>query len=723
MKHERKLVRKWSEVLELVEHVKTTGYCSFDFETCGSFYEGGWLTMFGISFQPGSAWVMPMKHPESPLTKYYHRILRLFQKEVFENPKVIKIAFNIQFELCWLRTYGIIPRGILMDAMLAKYLLNEERPNDLGYVSGYIFPEFSGFKDDTEKLAKKHGWGNIPLQPLYERNSLDCDLTLRLMLYFEERLISLGFYPLFRNLLMMMARTLSEVSFFGIDIDTKYLSDLSTSYLDRLRELEERMTNNPRVLKYKQFKDKTTKKALVNNMLKLLEEPGITDRVRAGRKTKLDNYLAGIYTTKKDQELFEPFNFKSGKQLIDFLFYNKKGLRLEPLMFTVNKKTKKVSETPAVNEEHLQKLHEYETSGFISALLEYNKAEHIYSTYVKGIEARTSINAKVHTSFLIHGTVTGRLSSKNPNLQNIPRGTTAKDIKMMFIPPPGYVILEVDYSQAELRLVAELSKDEAMIDIFKRGYNIHVATACKINGQMDNYNHIHKVILKDPKHPDNLFWEKQKKRAKLINFGILYGQTEKKLSIELDCSEKEALEFINQWFNAYPQAKKWIDRQQRKAMKQGYVKNIFGRKRRLPNAQMSKSEAKLSGLYGYWLEALRQSVNAPIQGGSSDLTQFASVIVREKILNGELPKSIRQIYTVHDSIGYIVKPHLLHEVIPPIVSICANPDTMKYFKFKLEHVNMKVSPEIGMTSWGSLEEYDSSRDYSKYYKELHGVTI
>ena len=326
-----------------------------------------------------------------------------------------------------------------------------------------------------------------------------------------------------------------------------------------------------------------------------------------------------------------------------------------------------------------------------------------------GLQNVYDISVEEDCSYVGNGIINH--NSKNPNLQNIPRGTTAKDIKKMFVPPPGYLLLEVDYSQAELRLVAELSGDKAMIDIFSRGYNIHVATACKVNGAMERYNEIHKGILKDPNHPDNFFWEKQKKRAKLINFGILYGQTEKKLSVELECSENEAKKFIQQWFDAYPQARKWIENQQKFAMKHGFVKNIFGRKRRLPNAMMTRDQAKRSNLFGFWLESLRQAVNAPIQGGSSDLTQFASVIIREKILRHELPATLRQVYTVHDSIGYIIKPQDIHKVTPELVKVCANPDTKKYFGFALEKVVMKVSPEIGI-NWGSLEEYSPEADYT-----------
>lgn len=718
-----KIITHLSEIDEIISYCKATKYCSFDIETNGKpYYEPeGFITILGISFQPGSSYIIPLKHEDSPFKEDYLKILNKLGKELLENPNIIKVAYNVQFEMCWMRRYGIELKGRVFDAMLAKHLLNEERPNDLGFVSGLLYPAFADFKDETEKLARKYGWDKIPMKPLCDRNALDTDLTLRLMLYFEPKLIALGLYKLFRNLTMMMARNLSETSYGGFDIDMGYLTSLNQEYLQKLTSLKEEMLNLPRFKRYEVSRLKKAKNTLISNLMEELEELGKdpikNKRTIATREVKIKNYQEGKFTTKKELDALAPFNPQSLKQLADFFFYSKKGLKLKILAYTFDKKTKKETSNPSLAEDTLKLLSLKDKSQFIEKLLLYNKLEHIHSTYIKGMLERVSTNSKAHTSFLIHGTVTGRLSSVNPNLQNIPRGTTASDIKKMFKAPPGHVILEVDYSQAELRLVAELAKEEVMIDIFKRGYNIHVATACKTNGVLDKYDDIRK-ILKDENHPDWLFWEKEKKRAKLINFGILYGQTAKKLSQELsnamgrEVSFDEAQKFIDEWYKGFPKVKKWISGQHKKARTEGYVTNLFGRRRRLPNAQFTNDkEAKASGLFGYYLEALRQSVNAPIQGASSDMTQFASVIIREKVLKGELPRYIRQLYTVHDSIGYSIKIKDLAEVIPKIIAICANPELKDWFGVELKYVNMKVSPEVGLT-WGSLEEYEQGKDYT-----------
>lgn len=286
----------------------------------------------------------------------------------------------------------------------------------------------------------------------------------------------------------------------------------------------------------------------------------------------------------------------------------------------------------------------------------------------------------------------------------INHNTTSGDIKKMFIPPPGYILVEVDYSQAELRVVAELAQDKAMIDIFQRNYNIHMATACKINGGIQLYD-VAKSAEKDENHKDHLFWVKQKKRAKTINFGILYGQTEKKLSIELECTEAEAKKFITDWYAAYPQVAKWIKAQKAFAHKHGYVKSLFGRKRRLYNIYSDK--------FGVMLESERQAVNTPIQGTASDFGLLSQIVIREMRMAGEIDFDIQQSHTVHDSIGYYVKPEHVHKLVPILTRICDNPNTLDYFGFQMTQVKMKVSVEVCFPSWFDKKEYSAWDNYVK----------
>lgn len=441
MDHKFKYIKSVSDVKRLIAYTQQTGYCSFDLETNGRpHYESdSFITIMGISFQPGSAYVIPLWHSESKLKDKALKILNLLRKGIFENTEVIKVSFNAQFEYQWLKRYNIGILGRYYDAMLAKYLLHEERPNDLGSVSEMIFPEFAGFKDETEVLAKKHGWANIPLDKLSFRNALDCDLTLRLMLYFEPRLIKYNLYSLFRNLLSPLVKTLGDSSYYGIDINLVYLKDLDTKYRSILKDLQEKMYSLPRFKRYNQKRIKYAKRALIDEcrseIEQLKKETLKTGKNNArsiqNREAKISSYMAGNFTTKKDLKAIGEFNPQSDKQMRDFFFFSEYGLQLPILKKVMNKKTKKESDNPSIDEDTLTLLNRKDKSGFISTLLEFNKKSHLYNTYVKGILERVSTNKKVHTSMLIHGTVTGRLSSIKPNLQNIPRGCIHYDTKII----------------------------------------------------------------------------------------------------------------------------------------------------------------------------------------------------------------------------------------------------------------------------------------------------
>lgn len=282
----------------------------------------------------------------------------------------------------------------------------------------------------------------------------------------------------------------------------------------------------------------------------------------------------------------------------------------------------------------------------------------------------------------------------------INHNTTNPDIKKMFVAPPGYKVVELDYSQAELRIVAELANEEQMIKWFNEGHNIHVAVAAKAEGA--DYDVVY-PITKDETHPDYIYWTKRKKRAKTINFGILYGQGPPKLAETLKCTKEEAAEFLENWLDTFPRISKWINRQHRKVKTDGYVINMWGMKRRLPAIYSSK--------FGERSEAERQSVNTPIQGAASFFTLFSAIIIEEMRMQGKIPLDRPMIYTVHDSLGFYVKNEYIHDFVKIAVPICANPQTQEYFGFQMKKVNMKASVELGDT-WGALHDYNPKTDYT-----------
>jgi DNA polymerase-1 len=261
--------------------------------------------------------------------------------------------------------------------------------------------------------------------------------------------------------------------------------------------------------------------------------------------------------------------------------------------------------------------------------------------------------------------------------------------------------MQLDYSQAELRVMAAQAGETNMIHWFKIGRDIHLAVACDVN-QWD-YNWAKDIMDNNHDNKDYIEIKVQRKKAKTINFGIIYGQTAKKLAIGLGGTIREAELYLKDYNERFPKIAKFIKKQHKFVKNHGFVRNLFGRKRRLPNIDHPD--------WGKSAEAQRQSVNAPIQGAASDYTLFSSILIWEKIRKGELPTSIIQAYTVHDSLGYFIYPKDLHTVIPIMDEICKNPETKEWFGFQIDDVTMAVDFEISAENWGKLDDYNAKTNY------------
>lgn len=739
-------IKKEKQIDKLIDYCRQTGYASIDFET------NGWpishplmvITTMAVSFQPGSSYVIPLAHKNSPFKDKWKRIFRKFGKAIIENPTIIKIAWNFKFEYNVSRKFGILFKGRLFDGMLAKYLLKEERPNDLKSSVSMFIPNYHGYdlegqpSGDSEISRIVDFWSNVPLDKLSKYNGLDSDLTLRLMMFFESLLIKHGFYFLFRNMMMIATRVLADSEYMGMDIDKPYLDHLVVKYDELINKAENELSNNRKVKLYerKTIKKKVRKyveeieleiEDLKRDLIKTDDNKtisGIQRKIKS-REVKLSNIKSKVFTTKKEKELLSPFNFSSPNQLIDLFFNSKYGFKFDIVKYTTDNKTKKETERPSTDEDVLLELEKKDKSGFISTLLKHRSLTKLNSTYIIGLRDKLSTENRIHSSFLLHGTVTGRLSSRNPNLQNIPRDTTASDIKKMFIPPPGYVLLQLDYSQAELRVMAAQANETEMLRWFKEGRDIHLAVACDKNGW--DYDWANEILQKEDKNDPNFTLVKtQRKYAKTINFGIIYGQTARKLSEGMGTTLHEAELYLKQYAERFPNIWKHIKKQHKFVEKNGYVYNVFGRKRRLPNIY--------SNDWGKKAEAQRQSVNAPIQGAASDYTLFSSILIWEKTLYRKgikfegltpdskvayindkdiIPIDLPQAYTIHDSLGFFVRPELIHNIVPKLEAICRNPETKEWFNFQIDSVEMKVDFEVSEKSWADLGTYNPKTDYVK----------
>lgn len=716
-----KLVTNLKELQELIQYCQEEQVACLDWESNGSAVHADWFfpTILGVSFRPGSGWIIPLAHHESPFKDNWRAVLRRFARGVVENPAVTKYVFNGLFEYRIFLKYGHKPRGRFLDVMLMKYLLHEERPNDLKSLVDNLLPEFSGY-DLTGKPGKKAKpdairkfWENVPIEELGKYCAGDCDFTLRLGIHFENQLLDKGLYQLFRNLYMPAIRILSNTILQGVMVDRDYLAGQVEEFkgkidicLGKIFDIDEIRDYSEDLVEYR----------IADYIFELeteIERGDLSDRQIDLRETKISRLEAGDPVTKKEVKLFERLNFGSVKQMSDLLYLSDEGFGFPILQRTD-------SGAPSTSEETLLKLQSQDDTGFIKALLDYRGLQKLYTTYIKGIyEDHLTPQDNIHPGYLPHGTVTGRLSSRGPNFQNIPRTSTSSVIKNMFIAPKDHFFVEMDLSQAELRYAADVSGDKAMLKIFAEGKNIHVATAALVFGV--DYNLLNKA-RKDTNHPEHEDMVKKHKSAKVLNFTIFYGAGARKVADFLSektgiyHSPQEAQDFIDKWFESFPQCGKWIASERKKAERDGFVTNLFGRKRRLPILLNPKNKRSQPGK---WNEALRQSINAQVQSGSSDITQWINIKVYEAILDGRLPSYMRLVSTVHDSIEFYIHKEDMQRVLPFMLNISSSlPGMEEGLGAKLKKVPMKASAEYGL-NWGTMYSYDPVKDKDKDFVQVY----
>ena len=727
-----KIIRSFKELKQLVEACLHTGYASVDFETNaeGIYKDTFKPTILSVSFQVGSGCSIPLQHfDESVQDIPWLKWLRYFGRKVVENPKIVKVAQNFKFDNQIFVKYGIYVRGTVIDTMLAKYLLNEEKPHGLKPMVAKYLPEFA----DYEKYDKFESidWDKKPLEPLARYGCMDTDFTLRLGLFLEKKLIDKGFYNLYRNLIMPASKVLQDAETNGLPIDLQFNDQLQDKYSKLIQETNDKLRSVRQIKRYQKYSLEQRKRDYIDKLTQEIEELS-SDPKKArsvkNREDKISRVLAGEYQNNDEKKLIEPVNFNSTKQMVDLLYISPKGFKFPIVEYTKDKKNKPTN-NPSTSEGTLTKILDQDKSGFIKALLDLRGLDKMNSTYIVGLRELVQSDNKVHPTFLIHGTTSGRLSSKNPNGQNIPKVMVNPDIKKQFIPPPGKLFLAYDYSQAELRILAHLAKEETMLEWFRTGKDIHLASACK--KYHENYDEILK-IYEDEQHELYPLWKKRRKQAKTINFGIVYEQSAHKLAESLSTPEEkvddsEGQQFLDEYFTTFPKIKKFMDKQHKFMEKHGYCVSLFGRRRRCPNVY--------SDNFSEYLEALRQSTNMPCQSAASDMALFASIIVWEKVKKGELPP-MKEVNTVHDSVYQFIEPrYITPDTIYRIWDICRNPSTKEFFDFEIKDVDMSMDFTIGRTMAEELP-YIPGYDYNKmlsgnfdideYYnqhKKVKGIAI
>ena len=373
--------------------------------------------------------------------------------------------------------------------------------------------------------------------------------------------------------------------------------------------------------------------------------------------------------TRLEQEIWkeaeEEFNINSPKILSHILFGK--------LQLADKRQKKTPTGALSTKESELEKLRDRHP--IITLVLEYRELAKLLSTYIDAIPPLLDKNSRLHSTFLQAGTTTGRMSSNNPNLQNIPNKTLlGRAVRHAFVVEAGFKLLSLDYSQIELRIAAILSQDKKLIEIFKSGVDVHAGVA--------------KRVFKVPQESVD---KSMRTKAKTINFGILYGMGVNALRANLGVDRKEAQEFYDKYFETFIDLAAYLDKIKTEARQKGYTETLFGRRRYFAGLR--------SPLPYVRAQAERMVINAPIQGTSADLTKIAMKKIDEHIKSEKHKNEMRLVLQVHDELVYEIKDSLVNEAVIHfkrlMETVLPNEDTLG--------VPIVVEAQVG-DNWGEMQK-------------------
>lgn len=649
---------------------------SLDTETTSTEAIDAELVGLSFSVKEGEAYYVPVPENRSEAQTIVDEF-----RPVYEHAEILKIGQNLKFDLEVLRNYGVCLAGPMWDTMIAHYLIQPELHHGMDYLAEIYLnyrtihiEELIGPKGKNQRSMR-----DVDIKSVCNYAAEDADITLRLKNKLEPELKRFNCEFLFYNIEMPLMLVLAEMEINGVCIDPEALKEISKILSLRLKEMEDeiyklageefnisspkqvgdilfgklKIIDNPKKTKTWQYvtseevlKELVDKNEIVGKILeyrKLKNE--LSKQPKAGRRQvmKKETNNLGMYLfadeeiiaedpytvmsrqiLRLEQEIYslagEKFNISSPKKVGEILF--------EKLKIVDNPK-KSESWQFVTSEEILQQLKGKHR--IVEIILAHRELKKLLGTYVDAlpnlINKRTG---RVHTSFNQTITATGRLSSSNPNLQNIPvRGEEGKEIRKAFIPEPGCLFFSADYSQIELRVMAHLSEDENMINVFKEGKDLHAATAANI----------YKKRIEDVSRDERT-------KSKRANFGIIYGITTFGLAERLDISREESKKLIDGFFETFPKVKGYMDNAIQDARQKEYVETLFGRRRYLKD--INSANATVRGF------AERNAINAPIQGTAADIIKVAMI----RIFNRFKDENIRSkmILQVHDELNFSVFP-------------------------------------------------------------------
>ena len=705
----------------------------FDTETTGFDFLNDRILCYSFSWKENTAVVLPLLGYKEAVIWTEEELdeINVVLKEIYADPSITWVAQNISFDAKFLKTAGIEIAGQIEDTMQLQTLCDENAADLKGLKAMAEFYTDMGNYDapldeckiqlkikkrkglqaaqkirkdrikelkkmlkkaddvntieinqditvleceleDLVKVDKDITYADIPTNILWPYAAMDADATMRifhiltkklqteaeLYAHHHHRRPATRMVNYYHQSVMRLRKVLDAMEYRGAKVNVSYLQELDIKYSKRLVELEQSLLAMNAVTE-------TNKKLLIKSQKKA--------EARYKKLKTVIDYNAGT-TDKKPKFSQKVYGIHYGKP-VSFNLNSHSHLRI--LLFDVLKlihpfPEKKGKSGLSTDKEVLEAMEDMHPC--VTTIQENRKLSKLHKTYVLGQIKRADANNRIHTNFNQHIAVTGRLSSSDPNLQNIPRAN--KDIKKAFVPTEkDWYIVQMDYAQAEFRMWAELSNDVDMINDIKSGLDIHKATAAQFWGI-----------------PEDQVSKEQRSAAKFVVFGLMYGRGAESVAKQVKITTTEADAIIQQFFAKYPVARRWLETTKRFTERRGFSPGYFGRVRRLPYAGAKHVDRQK------WGEAMRQSVNSPIQGGAADLTGVAMIKIYTTLKNHPEWKA-HLILTVHDSI--ILEVH--KDSLLPVIKMCHQKMVSNFSNMS---VPMCADIEVGL-NWGDLSEISS----------------
>jgi DNA polymerase I len=546
---------------DLARRLETAKVISFDTETTSTDQMQAELVGIALAVEPGTGYYIPVGHlPEAGSQLPIEVVLDALRKPLTD-PDIPKVGHNLKYDFVILARYGLRVSPLSFDTMIAEWLTNPASRN-LG--------------------LKNLAWVRQGIK----------------MTNIEE-LIGKG-----KKQITMAQAPISQV--------TQYAAADAEVVLHLEPELQREMEERSAIDLFHSLEMPLVSILADMEMKGVALDVSFLHQMSADLNERLIQIESQIFA-----EVGMPFNLNSPQQLSSALF---ERLKIDP----PDRSARTSSGFYSTSADVLESLRGKHV--VIDMVLEYRELSKLRSTYLEALPQQVNpATGRVHTSYSQTGSVTGRLASSDPNLQNIPiRTEMGRQVRRAFVASPGHLLLGVDYSQIELRIVAHMAQDEAMLAAFHADQDIHAATAAAIYGV-----------------PLSAVDKDQRRHAKAVNFGLIYGMSPFGLTRYTDLTLAEAEDFVRAYFNQFPGVKSYLDGMRRLAAEQGYVETLLGRRRYFP-ALKTLTDRNQRG------REEREAINAPIQGTAADIMKIAMIRVPEALERANL--SARMTLQVHDEL-------------------------------------------------------------------------